>query len=64
MSFDQAFLGADAVTAEDGICKADHAQIRLLIPRFLQGAWVYPVRSIYFVSGDEGGAHAGADGRR
>lgn len=29
MSFDRVFLGADAVTAEDGICEADHAQTRL-----------------------------------
>ncbi|MDP9998280.1 hypothetical protein [Pseudarthrobacter sulfonivorans] len=29
MSFDHVFLGADAVTAEDGICEADHAQTRL-----------------------------------
>lgn len=26
---DRMFLGADAVTAEDGICGADHAQTRL-----------------------------------
>ncbi|GAA1253727.1 hypothetical protein GCM10009589_00770 [Arthrobacter pascens] len=26
MSFDRVFLGADAVTAEDGICEANHAQ--------------------------------------
>jgi DeoR/GlpR family transcriptional regulator of sugar metabolism len=30
MSFDRrAFLGADTVTAKDGICEADHAQTRL-----------------------------------
>lgn len=29
MSFDRVFLGADATTAEDGICEADHAQTRL-----------------------------------
>ncbi len=29
MSFDRAFLGADAVSAEDGLCEADHAQTRL-----------------------------------
>lgn len=29
MSFDRVFLGADAVTAEDGIGEADHAQTRL-----------------------------------
>lgn len=29
MSFDRVFLGAHAVTAEDGICEADHAQTRL-----------------------------------
>ncbi|MFF1883437.1 DeoR/GlpR family DNA-binding transcription regulator [Pseudarthrobacter sp. NPDC058196] len=29
MSFDRVFLGADAVTADDGICEADHAQTRL-----------------------------------
>jgi len=29
MTFDRVFLGADAVTAEDGICEADHAQTRL-----------------------------------
>ena len=29
MSFDRVFLGADAVTAEDGICEADPAQTRL-----------------------------------
>jgi DeoR/GlpR family transcriptional regulator of sugar metabolism len=28
-SFDRVFLGADAVTAEHGICEADHAQTRL-----------------------------------
>lgn len=26
MSFDRVFLGADAVTAENGICEADHAR--------------------------------------
>lgn len=29
MSFDRVFLSADALTAEDGICEADHAQTRL-----------------------------------
>lgn len=29
MTFDRAFLGADAVTAKLGICEADHDQIRL-----------------------------------
>lgn len=29
MGFDRVFLGADAVTAEDGLCEADHAQTRL-----------------------------------
>jgi DeoR/GlpR family transcriptional regulator of sugar metabolism len=29
MSFDRVFLGADAVTADDGLCEADHAQTRL-----------------------------------
>jgi len=29
MSFDRAFIGADAVTADSGICEADHAQTRL-----------------------------------
>lgn len=29
MSFDRVFLGAAAVTAENGICEADHAQARL-----------------------------------
>jgi DeoR/GlpR family transcriptional regulator of sugar metabolism len=29
MTFDRVFLGADAVTAEDGICEADHSQTRL-----------------------------------
>ncbi|GAA5198096.1 DeoR/GlpR family DNA-binding transcription regulator [Arthrobacter gyeryongensis] len=29
MSFDRVFLSADAVTAEDGICEADHSQTRL-----------------------------------
>lgn len=29
MSLDRVFLGADAVTAEDGIREADHAQTRL-----------------------------------
>jgi DeoR/GlpR family transcriptional regulator of sugar metabolism len=29
MGFDRVFLDADAVTAEDGICEADHAQDRL-----------------------------------
>lgn len=29
MSFDRVFLGADAVTAKDGICEAGHAQTRL-----------------------------------
>jgi DeoR/GlpR family transcriptional regulator of sugar metabolism len=28
MRFDRVFLCADAVTAEDGICEADHAQTR------------------------------------
>lgn len=29
MSFDRVFLGADGVTAEDGICEASHEQTRL-----------------------------------
>lgn len=29
MSSDRVFLGADAVTAEDSICAANHAQTRL-----------------------------------
>jgi hypothetical protein len=29
MSFDRVFMGADAVTAADGMCEADHAQTRL-----------------------------------
>ena len=29
MTFDRVFLGADAVTAEDGLCEADHSQTRL-----------------------------------
>ena len=28
MSFDRGFLGADAVTAEDGICEADPGQVQ------------------------------------
>jgi DeoR/GlpR family transcriptional regulator of sugar metabolism len=42
MSFDRVFLGADGVTAEDGICEADHAQTRLkeLMARRGRGMYV------------------------
>ena len=41
MSFDRVFLGADAVTAEDGICEADHAQTRLKELMARRGNTVY-----------------------
>lgn len=41
MSFDRVFLGADAVTAEDGICEADHDQIRLKELMARRGDHVY-----------------------
>lgn len=41
MSFDRVFLGADAVTAEDGICEADHDQIRLKELMARRGIFVY-----------------------
>ncbi|MGF9648738.1 DeoR/GlpR family DNA-binding transcription regulator [Pseudarthrobacter oxydans] len=41
MSFDRVFLGADAVTAEDGICEADHAQTRLKELMARRGREVY-----------------------
>jgi DeoR/GlpR family transcriptional regulator of sugar metabolism len=41
MSFDRVFLGADAVTAEDGICEADHAQTRLKELMARRGRSVY-----------------------
>jgi DeoR/GlpR family transcriptional regulator of sugar metabolism len=39
--FDRVFLGADAVTAEDGICEADHAQTRLKELMARRGNLVY-----------------------
>ncbi len=45
MSFDRAFLGADAVTAEDGICEADHAQTRLKELMAERGLSVYVLRT-------------------
>lgn len=41
MSFDRVFLGADAVTADDGICEADHDQIRLKELMARKGEHVY-----------------------
>ena len=41
VSFDRVFLGADAVTAEDGICEADHAQTRLKELMARRGREVY-----------------------
>jgi DeoR/GlpR family transcriptional regulator of sugar metabolism len=41
MTFDRVFLGADAVTAEDGLCEADHAQTRLKELMARRGAAVY-----------------------
>ncbi|MFF2840844.1 DeoR/GlpR family DNA-binding transcription regulator [Paenarthrobacter sp. NPDC057981] len=41
MSFDRVFLGADAVTAEDGICEADHSQTRLKELMARRGSSVY-----------------------
>ncbi|GAB3273835.1 DeoR/GlpR family DNA-binding transcription regulator [Sinomonas notoginsengisoli] len=41
LSFDRVFLGADAVTADDGICEADQAQTRLKELMARRGANVY-----------------------
>lgn len=41
MSCDRVFLGADAVTAEDGICEADHAQTRVKELMARRGREVY-----------------------
>jgi DeoR/GlpR family transcriptional regulator of sugar metabolism len=41
MSFDRVFLSADAVTAEDGLCEADHAQTRLKELMARRGDTVY-----------------------
>ncbi|WP_334171524.1 DeoR/GlpR family DNA-binding transcription regulator [Sinomonas sp.] len=41
MTFDRVFLGADAVTADDGICEADQAQTRLKELMARRGAHVY-----------------------
>jgi len=41
MSFDRVFLGADAVSAEDGLCEADHTQTRLKELMARRGAAVY-----------------------
>ncbi|AMM30771.1 DeoR family transcriptional regulator [Sinomonas atrocyanea] len=41
MTFDRVFLGADAVTADDGICEADQAQTRLKELMARRGADVY-----------------------
>ncbi|WP_369045834.1 DeoR/GlpR family DNA-binding transcription regulator [Sinomonas sp. P10A9] len=41
MTFDRVFLGADAVTAEDGICEADQAQTRLKELMARRGQHVY-----------------------
>lgn len=41
MTFDRVFLGADAVTADDGICEADHSQTRLKELMARRGAHVY-----------------------
>jgi DeoR/GlpR family transcriptional regulator of sugar metabolism len=41
MTFDRVFLGADAVTADDGICEADHSQTRLKELMARRGLHVY-----------------------
>jgi DeoR/GlpR family transcriptional regulator of sugar metabolism len=41
MSFDRVFLGADAVTVEDGLCEADQAQTRLKELMARRGNTVY-----------------------
>lgn len=41
MTFDGVFLGADAVTADDGICEADHSQTRLKELMARRGRHVY-----------------------
>lgn len=41
MTFDRVFLGADAVTADDGICEADQAQTRLKELMARRGTAVY-----------------------
>lgn len=41
MTFDRVFLGADAVTADDGICEADQAQTRLKELMARRGKTVY-----------------------
>ena len=41
MTFDRVFLGADAVTADDGICEADQTQTRLKELMARRGANVY-----------------------
>jgi DeoR/GlpR family transcriptional regulator of sugar metabolism len=41
MSFEKVFLGAAAVTAEDGICDADHAQALLKELTARYGNFVY-----------------------
>ena len=41
MSFDRVFLGADAVSAEFGICEADHVQTRLKENMASRGTHVY-----------------------
>jgi DeoR/GlpR family transcriptional regulator of sugar metabolism len=40
-TFDRVFLGADAVTAEDGICEAEHEQTRLKQLMAARGGHVY-----------------------
>lgn len=41
MTFDRVFLGADAVTADDGICEADQSQTRLKELMARRGTHVY-----------------------
>jgi DeoR/GlpR family transcriptional regulator of sugar metabolism len=41
VTFDRVFLGADAVTADDGICEADQAQTRLKELMARRGTTVY-----------------------
>ncbi|MFK0006147.1 DeoR/GlpR family DNA-binding transcription regulator [Paenarthrobacter sp. NPDC090520] len=41
MTFDRVFLGADAVTADDGLCEADHEQTRLKELMARRGEAVY-----------------------
>lgn len=41
MTFDRVFLGADSVTAEDGLCEADHEQTRLKELMARRGREVY-----------------------